>query len=443
MRKALRSLSGVFFCVAIFIQPGFASDAAKGPAEVQIRAALIEWPLLQHAATLSVQSPNGQVRTMSFDAGQTPRLRLTDVGNVDGSFTWELRKALAEEDDLAHAEAFVQSGSFAVSNGSFLTPRDVEAETVRPGRPATNDQLIPDDLIVQGSLCVGIDCNNNESFGFNTIVLKENNLRIAVEDTSTYPYPSTDWTIAFNDSASGGANQMIIADSTARTTPFGIEGGARSYALWVDAIGYIGLGTSMPQENLHFVTPDTPTVRFEQTAGVFPAYTWDIGANEAHLFIRDGNRFPLRIRPGAPTSAIDVRADGNVGLNCASANSDLVIASGDGCADPSSSLNAGDAQFTVASSRTFKENLAPVVVPDVLEKLLKIDVYRYDYIDGPKDRLGLMAEDFHEIFARGSEKYIDGNEVQMALWLAVRKLTADKMELMARIEALEAKLANR
>ena len=31
--------------------------------------------------------------------------------------------------------------------------------------PATADQVIPDDLIVQGSACVGLDCVNNESCG--------------------------------------------------------------------------------------------------------------------------------------------------------------------------------------------------------------------------------------------------------------------------------------
>jgi hypothetical protein len=36
------------------------------------------------------------------------------------------------------------------------------------------DQVIPDDLIVQGSACTA-DCVNNESFGFDTIRLKENN----------------------------------------------------------------------------------------------------------------------------------------------------------------------------------------------------------------------------------------------------------------------------
>ena len=50
---------------------------------------------------------------------------------------------------------------------------------------AMADQVIPDDLIVQGSACVGLDCVNNESFGFDTIRLKENNTRIKFDDTST------------------------------------------------------------------------------------------------------------------------------------------------------------------------------------------------------------------------------------------------------------------
>lgn len=38
---------------------------------------------------------------------------------------------------------------------------------------------------IDGSLCVGNDCVSSESFGFDTVRLKENNLRIHFEDTST------------------------------------------------------------------------------------------------------------------------------------------------------------------------------------------------------------------------------------------------------------------
>ena len=69
-------------------------------------------------------------------------------------------------------------------------------------------------------------------------------------------------------------------------------------------------------------TGDTPAVRFEQnSSGAFTAQTWDIGANEANFFVRDvtgGSRLPFRVRPGAPTSSIDISASGSVGVGTAS-----------------------------------------------------------------------------------------------------------------------------
>ena len=45
-----------------------------------------------------------------------------------------------------------------------------------------------------------------------------------------------------------------------------------------------------------------------------------------------------------------------------------------------------------------------------------------------KDKLGLMAEDFHQVFKRGSDTTINGQEVQMALWLAVQELEKRTIE---------------
>ncbi|NOT57981.1 MAG: hypothetical protein HOP18_25535, partial [Deltaproteobacteria bacterium] len=85
------------------------------------------------------------------------------------------------------------------------------------------DEVIPDDLIVQGSTCTGFDCVNGESFGFDTIRLKENNLRIKFEDTSTGAgFPTNDWQLTANDSASGGASKFSIEDITGAKVPFTI-----------------------------------------------------------------------------------------------------------------------------------------------------------------------------------------------------------------------------
>jgi len=198
---------------------------------------------------------------------------------------------------------------------------------------AAADQVIPDDLIVQFSACVGFDCVNGESFGFDTIRLKENNLRIKAQDTSnTASFPTQDWSLTFNDSASGGLNKFSIeAISPNASTPFTIEAGgpATNHALYVDDSGRVGFGTNNPVLDLHVKTGNTPALRLEQdgTSG-FTAQTWDIAGNEANFFVRDvtgGSTLPFRIRPGARTSAIDVAANGNVGIGTSSPAEELDI----------------------------------------------------------------------------------------------------------------------
>ena len=93
--------------------------------------------------------------------------------------------------------------------------------------PVRADQVVADDLIVQGSACVGLDCVNNESFGFDTIRLKENNLRIKFEDTSTSAgFPTTDWQIIVNDSASGGRSYFGVDNVSTSSAALRIYDGA-------------------------------------------------------------------------------------------------------------------------------------------------------------------------------------------------------------------------
>jgi len=218
---------------------------------------------------------------------------------------------------LNTCSALVLGATFAASTGAMA------------------DQVIPDDLIVQGSTCVGMDCVNNESFGFDTLRLKENNTRIKFEDTSTIAgFPANKWQLTANDSASGGLNKFSIENTTTATVPFTIVGSAPTNAMFVANTGKVGLRTSTPLLDLHIATGDTPAHRFEQTAaGGFTAQTWDIGANEANFFVRDvtgGTRLPFRIRPGAPTSSIDIAASGNVGIGTASPGSPLHLSTATG-----------------------------------------------------------------------------------------------------------------
>lgn len=336
---------------------------------------------------LTVVSPDGTVFTREFTPGRNPSFRLSDIeGTVeDGAYTYELRvvpkisadvkkkldNARAQNDEAAARklmrqagldQPLVQSGTITIVNGSIVDPNAVESNAndnatsaASSGRavtsnapsgltPVVNDQVIPDDLIVQGSACVGFDCVNNENFGFDTIRLKENNLRIKFEDTSTGTFPTTDWQLTANDSASGGSNKFSIEDITGVKVPFTVTAGAATNSIFVDSTGRVGFRTSTPVLDLHVATSNTPAMRLEQNnLGGFTAQTWDVAGNEANFFIRDvtsGSRLPFRIRPGAPTSSIDINAEGRVGIRTASPAFDVDIR-GDGVATSDQRIAVG------------------------------------------------------------------------------------------------------
>ena len=546
-----------------------AAQAAGPLASMSISPAGLAWQPAgsYEKMTLTISGPGGLTLRREFGAGVSPSFEPFAADGKplpDGAYTYELsaapqvdretRRALANarrtgDDSIVEklraegklpSEPLVQSGVFKVAGGT-LVPADMEersggngpAQSKAKPKPVTAaDQVIPDDLIVQGSECVGLDCVNNENFGFDTIRLKENNTRIHFDDTSTQAgFPANDWRLIANDSASGGSSKFSIEDSTGAKTPFTITAGAATNSIFVDSTGRLGLRTSTPVLDLHINTSNTPSIRLEQNnSGGFTAQTWDIAGNEANFFVRDvtsGSRLPFRIRPGAPTSSIDISADGEVGIGTASPTEELTVKSdaangnvmivqrsqvdsqtimrlfettagagvlslfndvagetfqlagsgghsflsgtvGVNCnaaggftfaiksgttsttacnTGTFSGISPGQTTFTIASSRSIKEDIEPVQVPDILEKIKGVDVYTYNYIDGPKDRLGLMAEDFHQVFQRGSDKLLNGQEVEMALWLAVQELTkrneelaGQNSELLQRLQRIEARL---
>jgi hypothetical protein len=222
---------------------------------------------------------------------------------------------------------------------------------------AIADQVIPDDLIVQGSTCVGLDCVNNESFGFDTLILKENNTRLLFLDTSTLPgFPTNDWRLIANDSASGGANFFAIQDATASRQVFQVNAGAAANSIFVSSSSKVGLRTAAPALDLHINTGDTPAHRLEQNnSGGFAAQIWDIAGNEANFFVRDltgGSRLPFRIRPGAPTSSLDIAASGNVGIGTASPATKFHVQASDGVVVRQIIENTGAGQTSLSLKRS-------------------------------------------------------------------------------------------
>ena len=339
-------------------------------------AASIDWEAsVDHERLLlTVAGPDGRFYAKEFPSGKPVTFRTSDLDKAasDGTYVYELRlvprvtgdvkrrlaaaRAADNDDEVKRiqqeagiATTAVQSGAFTLKGGSFILSDAAEpdandsakaapvsgsgssettsstgtASSAKFGRPVANAQVIADDLIVQGSECVGLDCTATESFGFDTLRLKENNLRINFDDTSSSAgFPAVDWRLSANDSASGGASKFTVEDATNNTVPVTIMAAAPTNALYLAADGNLGLGTATPTLDVTINTGNTPAVRLQQdTTGGFTAQTWDVAGNEANFFVRDvtgGSRLPFRIRPGAPTSSIDVAATGRVGLGTAS-----------------------------------------------------------------------------------------------------------------------------
>jgi len=338
----------------------------------------LKWDLKSSfaTATLTVAAPDGRTFSREFKSGTVVDFSLSDNDGgrlPDGVYTYELRltpavnaakesPSLRRRDDEPEAlrasrkrppdNSLVQSGSFSIVNGVTYVPgaveytgrqaanKSVEPKPANAPVPVTTklrhhpflpmfDFVIADDLIVQGSTCSGLDCVDGEVFGFDTVRLKENNTRLQFDDTSTSAgFATNNWQIRSNSSGSGGGSFLAFVDQGATgnsetgTIVFEVDAGAPANSLRVSSTGNVGLGTATPVLDLHVNTTDTPAARFEQNnSGGFTAQTWDVAGNEANFFVRDvtsGSRLPFRIRPGAPTSSLDISAAGNVGIGTAS-----------------------------------------------------------------------------------------------------------------------------
>ncbi len=381
----LRLMASAIFAAAVVACLAISATGQTGGslANVSGGGSAARWDVTAPNAggTLTINFPDGRSIRKTFSAGGSPSIAIGDKyfeDPPDGVYAYELQLASAPSDAAIKARgkdndpeseragrkrsavpAMTQSGAFAVANGSIVVAGGLEPEQKRPEKastgpaaaPATRtlaspnmlerirnnhraffkpDFVIADDLVVQGSACVGLDCVNNEPFQFDTIRMKENNTRILFLDTSTSAgFPTNDWIIRANGPNSGDASFLGIVDhgnagtgAETGTIIAQFDAGATANSLRVSSTGRVGLKTATPVLALHINESDTPDIRLEQNnSGGFAAQTWDIAGNEANFFVRDvtgGSLLPFRIRPGAPTSSLDIAASGNVGISTAS-----------------------------------------------------------------------------------------------------------------------------
>lgn len=224
------------------------------------------------------------------------------------------------------------------------------------------DQQIQDDLVVVGSGCFGFDCVNGENFGFDTLRLKENNVRIKFQDTSaSSSFPSTDWQLTANDSSNGGANKFSLEEIDSNTVPITILGGAPSHSIYVASQGNVGFGTNTPLVDVHAKSGNSPALRLEQDGSSgFTSQAWDIGGNETNFFIRDvtnSSKIPFKIVPNAPNNSLFIAADGDVGFETSTP---------DGQFDVAHSSNANNHAFLIGTNSYVGVNIDNGFVPNGL-----------------------------------------------------------------------------
>ena len=210
----------------------------------------------------------------------------------------------------------------------------------------------------------------------------------------------------------------------------------------------VGIGTPDPQQRLH-IHEDSSSYAYlsftNETTGDNIADGVLVGIDPSENFrvhTFEDNNISFYIDND---HKLTIDPDGDVGIGTTTPVDDLEIVRG----YTYSKINAGDTSFTTSSSKSYKENIRPLDKEDILEKIANVPVNVYDFkashcSDGEncKDKMGLIAEEFHTIFQRGSQKEINGQEVQMALWMAVQHLYAQNKALNQKIQKLEGLLMN-
>ncbi|MEM9557355.1 MAG: tail fiber domain-containing protein [Acidobacteriota bacterium] len=348
MRSYLTSKPAILIALLALVLSGSSFAATQPSLDMLGGSSQLVWYVNGPAdgATLVISVPDG--RMLEAVAGPGEPLSFSpfdlDAALPDGVYTWEIvvtpklssqERQLAEAERAAGLSPAVQldpaSGAFSILGGSIvwddatIVEGDSDGGSSVGGKVAAGaegleglptKQFISSDLTVHFSACIGGDCATSESYGSDTLRLKENNLRIHFDDTSnSASFPNNDWRITANSSDNGAASFLSIQDATAGTTPFYVGAGAGNNALYVENnTGDIGVGTAAPVVEVHVADGDTPTMRLEQNGSSgFATQTWDLAGNETNFFVRNvtnGSRLPFRIFPTSEDDAVVLRNSG-------------------------------------------------------------------------------------------------------------------------------------
>lgn len=285
---------------------------------------------------------------------------------------------------------------------------------------ARADAVVPDDQIIQGSQCVGFDCVDGEDFGFDTLRLKENNLRIHFNDTSsTGTFPTNDWGIQVNDSTPGGSNYFMIqdrgADGLSTDSVFRVDSGPNGgVALGFGATGSgamtVSVGSAGAERrvtNLAQASSGTDAVNLDQMNAAIALSGG--GVNEA--YVDDGDAATLvaantHADAGDATTlaAANTRADAGDAATLAAANTRADVGDAATLAAANTRADTGDAASvatanaytdtrstsTLSSANAYTDRRVDAMALDYAQ--MQNDVWqRFDRTDSRIDRSGAMT----------------------------------------------------
>ena len=193
---------------------------------------------------------------------------------------------------------------------------------------ATHAQtLLSGDHSVDGALCVGEGCSSSEDFEDFALKIKQNNTWLKFEDTSsTSSFPTNDWQIRVNDSLNGGAGHFSIVDDETGNTILRLDAGALNASLHVASSGHVGLGTTIPTDELHIFDSLDPSITFEESS-----WKWKLAGNVEGFYLLDpqNSAIPFEIRSGAPARAFHINSEGQVGLGTDTPDAPLEVSDAD------------------------------------------------------------------------------------------------------------------
>ncbi len=432
--------------------------AAAPAAAMQVSSSAVNWlPAEDHEGlALTVSGPDGVWVRQEFGPPDLPTFGLFDAQGQrypDGSYTYELRTT----------DRLLVSGSFEIREGSFIEPAtDPGPRTTLPAGGGLRSitaaaQTINDDLVVDGTACIGFSClvDGDEGSFADGVRLKGDGLGILFEDVYGGTTSERDWIV--RTGAIGTDNFEIVDLGEGQIdVPFSIQGGAPSDALVLLANGDVlmpnastrlGIGTGSPGAKLHLFSG--------QTTDVFVSAGPDPLNGPAFNFGYGGASFGrgaayLNVRPDASATAP------NPSLRFLTANAQRVIIDNEGnigfgsnvagfnpahpLVHQSSNARLEGGIWTNGSSRAIKHDIHALEASEAMAAFAQLEPVRYRANESPNEVvLGFIAEDVPELVAYNDRKSLSPMEMVAVLTKVVQEQQKTITELAAKVEELKEK----